>query len=214
MTEMAIANARVSPFPSAEDRDRERQMKREAVMRTAASMFCERGYTATQMGDVAKELGVTKPTIYYYFKNKEDVLVACFEAGFEMIQATLNQEGESDKNGADRLRDVLIAYGEILTQDYGKCTARISTADLTEESRERVRIEKRRFDDQVRTLIVDAVADGSLPPCDVKIATFTILSSLNGIGRWYQSDGKLTPSATARAVVDQLFRGIGWPEKN
>lgn len=207
----SIMTARASPFPSAEDKDRERQMKREAVMRTAASMFCERGYTATQMSDVASELGVTKPTIYYYFKNKEDVLVACFEAGFEMIQSTLNREGEAAKTGAERLHDVLVAYSEILTQDYGKCTARISTADLSEESRERVSQQKRRFDDQVRSLFRDAVEDGSIPPCDIKIATFTVLSSLNGIGRWYKPDGDLSPEQVAQAVVDQLFKGIGWP---
>ena len=71
-----------TPFQSQVDRGRERQLKRDAVLRTAASLFCSRGYSATQMSDVAKTfLGVTKPTIYYYFENKEDVLVACFEVG-------------------------------------------------------------------------------------------------------------------------------------
>lgn len=204
---MSIAAARKpSPFASAEDRERERKEKRAAVLTTAASMFCRRGYTATQMADVAAELGVTKPTIYYYFRNKEDVLVACFEVGFEQIQATL-REAEG-RNGRERLRRVLIAYAELMGEDFGKCTVQIPVTDLSEESRKRVNRQKRRFDDQVRALVREAVEDGSIGPCDPKLATFTILGSLNAIGLWHKPEGAMSPTEIAEAVVEQLFRGL------
>jgi AcrR family transcriptional regulator len=199
---------RTSPFLTPEDKERERQSKRDAVLQTAASLFCVQGYNATQMGDVAEQLGVTKPTIYYYFKNKEDVLVACFEVGFELIESTLRDEGNRARNGAERLRNVLHAYAEIMTQDFGKCTIRISTTDMSKQSRERIDQHRRKFDSRIRSLVKAAVEDGSMPPCDPKIATFTILGSLNWIGQWHKESGNLQPADLAKAIVGQLFLGF------
>ncbi len=199
---------RVSPFLSAEDKERERAQKKEAVLREAARLFCEQGYSETQMSDVASQLGVSKPTIYYYFKNKEDVLVECFEVGFNLIEAALRKVDKTAKNGADRLRNVLLAYAELMTQDFGKCTVRVSTAGLSEEGRARVDIHRRRFDSRIRDLVADAVKDGSIGKCDPKIATFTILGSLNWIGRWHSAEGPLKPAQLARVIVDQAFAGL------
>lgn len=212
--ETASPPARTSPFLSSDDRDRERQLKREAVLRAAASLFCQRGYNATQMSDVAKQLGVTKPTIYYYFKNKEDVLVACFEVGFELIESTLRDGNIRHKKAADRLREVMRAYAEIMTQDFGKCTVRIPTNDLSESSRKRINLNRRKFDSRIRSLVMEAIEDGSIPPCDPKIAAFTMLGSVNWIAQWHKPDGNLTPAEVAEAVVAQVFTGLGQRRTN
>jgi len=201
------AQSRKSVFPSPEEREQERRRKRMAVLETAASMFCSRGYTATQMGDVATELGVTKPTIYHYFKSKDDVLNACFDEGFRLLEQSLKEE-ESHRTGAQRLHAVLTAYAGCMTQDFGKCTVLVRAGDLDEPGRTRIAAQLRRFDDRIRSLVAAAVEDGSIPPCDPKIATFTILGSLNWIARWHKSDGGLAPDAIARAITDQLFAGI------
>jgi AcrR family transcriptional regulator len=197
---------RTSPFLTPEDKERERQSKRDAVLQTAASLFCVQGYNATQMGDVAEQLGVTKPTIYYYFKNKEDVLVACFEVGFELIESTLRNEGNRARNGAERLRNVLYAYAEIMTQDFGKCTIRIPTTDISKQSRERIDQHRRNFDSRIRSLVKAAIEDGSMPPCDPKIATFTILGSLNWIGQWHKESGDLQPGILPGQLLGSYFR--------
>jgi Tetracyclin repressor-like, C-terminal domain len=67
---------------------------------------------------------------------------------------------------------------------------------------------RRKFDQHIRSLIAAVVADGSIAPCDPKIATFTVLGSLNWISQWYKSDGELSADQVATAVVDQLFRGF------
>lgn len=201
------AQSRKTAFPSPQEREQERRRKRLAVLETAASMFCSRGYTATQMGDVAAELGVTKPTIYHYFKNKDDVLNACFDEGFHLLEQSLKEEG-SHRTGAQRLRAVLIAYAKCMTEDFGKCTVLVPTSDLDEPGRTRIAAQLRRFDTRIRSLVAAAVEDGSIRPCDPKIATFTILGSLNWIARWYKPDGDLGPDEIAEAVTGQLFAGI------
>src|SRR5579859_3879239 len=75
-----------SPWPSPAQRQRDRALKREAVLRTAARLFNEQGFHATSLDDVARGLNVTKPTIYHYFRSKDDVLFECCRLGLEMIE--------------------------------------------------------------------------------------------------------------------------------
>src|SRR5215472_6749924 len=68
-------------------RRRDREVKREAVIRTAARAFNRKGYLNTSLNDIATALEVTKPTVYYYVTNKEHLLFQCFLAGVEPIRA-------------------------------------------------------------------------------------------------------------------------------
>src|SRR6516165_10289619 len=63
-----------SPWPRPRARARDRGVKREAVIRAAARAFNARGYHNTAIDDIAAALNVTKPTVYYYVANKEQLL--------------------------------------------------------------------------------------------------------------------------------------------
>ena len=72
-------------------------MKRDAVIRAAARAFNEQGFHNTSLDDIAAALEVTKPTIYYYVTNKEQLLFECFVAGLEPIRAALREREESQR---------------------------------------------------------------------------------------------------------------------
>lgn len=57
-------------------RDIERQVKQEEIEAAATRLFVERGYDATSMAQVAEQAGVAPNTLYWYYKNKDDMLVA------------------------------------------------------------------------------------------------------------------------------------------
>jgi AcrR family transcriptional regulator len=56
----------------------ERQTRRDQILDVAARLF-QKGYRATSLDDVANEIGVTRPALYYYFNAKEDILAAIYE---------------------------------------------------------------------------------------------------------------------------------------
>src|ERR1700749_2472714 len=60
-----------------QSRDDQFAAKRAALIRKAARAFSARGFYNTSLDDIAEELGVTKPALYYYVKNKEEILFAC-----------------------------------------------------------------------------------------------------------------------------------------
>jgi AcrR family transcriptional regulator len=64
----------VSPWRASRERAREREIKREAVIRAAVHAFNRKGYHNTSLDDIAAALDVTKPTVYYYVTSKEQLL--------------------------------------------------------------------------------------------------------------------------------------------
>src|SRR5215813_6596331 len=76
-----------SPWRASRERQHDREVKREAVIRAAAHAFNLKGYHNTSLDDIAAALEVTKPTVYYYVTNKEQLLFECFVAGVEQIRA-------------------------------------------------------------------------------------------------------------------------------
>ncbi|MET0364350.1 MAG: TetR/AcrR family transcriptional regulator, partial [Sphingobium sp.] len=99
-----------SPFRNKAERERERADKREAVLLAAVRMFNARGYHATSLDDVAASLGVSKPTIYHYLGNKEQVLVECVNRGLSMLREAADVASDGPGSGHDRLRDFLVRY--------------------------------------------------------------------------------------------------------
>src|SRR5262249_61428077 len=71
----AKSAATPSPWRGSRERLRDRELKRDAVIRAAAREFNRKGYHNTSLDDIAARLQVTKPTVYYYVTSKEQLLL-------------------------------------------------------------------------------------------------------------------------------------------
>lgn len=197
-----------SPFRTQAERAVEREQKREAVLRAAVRMFNSQGFHATSLDDVAASLGVSKPTIYHYLGNKDQVLLECVTRGVAQLRAAADAARAVPGTGFDRLRDFLTRYAEIIMDDFGRCVIRTADEQLTNESSARFRALKREIDKAMQALIADGVADGSVGPTDVKLTSFTLAGALNWPARWHRHNGRLTPEEVASTMVDILMRGL------
>src|SRR5574343_1008041 len=91
-----------SPFHPA-GREAQRALKREAVLRTAAQLFNEKGYAASTLDEVAERLGVSKPTVYYYVESKDGILFECVKTGLEMLQRAVREVDAAGGHALDKL---------------------------------------------------------------------------------------------------------------
>src|SRR5664279_64658 len=96
-----------APAPPSHDkafasRRRDPETKREAVLQTAAQLFLEKSYGRTSLNDVAERLNITKPALYHYFRNKEEILIECYRLGTGLIDATLNEIADHCGNGLQK----------------------------------------------------------------------------------------------------------------
>ena len=208
MSTNAPAKADIALWPTADERARERAAKRDAVLRVAVRLFNEKGFRATSLDDVAGVLNVTKPTIYHYFANKDEVLFACVQLGLDHIREAVAAAVTRPGTGRDRLEALLLAYAEMMTQDFGICVIRTSERELSAESAKRFRVLKRDIDSIIRSVIADGVADGSLAVKDVRLCAFAFAGALNGLSQWFDPAGPDDAAAVARGMVGQLMAGV------
>lgn len=198
-----------SPFSTPEQRAEERSAKRQAVLRAAVRMFNERGFHATLLDDVAASLGISKPTIYHYLGNKEQVLLECIALGLEQFHEAIDEaRALPDSSGLDRLRHFLRAYARINMDDFGRCVIRTGPEPLSDEGARNFRDRKRSIDTALRGFIEEGLADGSIAPADPKILAFTLAGALNWPARWHVPGGELSVDAIAEQMVDILTGGL------
>ena len=197
-----------SPWREARDRVQERELKREAVLRTAAQVFNEKGFQASTLDEVAARLNVSKPTLYYYVKNKDEILFECVHIGLTMLQQAIAKVASSGGNAVDKLVAAMRQYAEIVTMDFGMCVIRVGEDPLPAASRVKLRRMKAALDHEFRELIRQGIAEGSIAPCDPKLAAFAIAGALSWIGRWYRPDGAMQPEQIGDEIIQLLARGL------
>ena len=177
-------------------------------MRTAARAFAEHGFHNTSLDDIAKALDVTKPTIYYYVTNKEQLLFQCFVTGLEPIRTALRAVKTAQEPGSERLNTVLREYALAVASDFGWCMVIAEHQDLSASMSGHIRSLKVEIDQGIRRLLREGVKDGSIQPCDVKMTAFALAGALNWIAHWYRANQGMTAAQIADAFVTIFEEGL------
>jgi AcrR family transcriptional regulator len=197
------------PWKAFQARQRNQDIKRDAVLQTAAHMFLEQGYRRTSMSELAKRLQITKPALYYYFHNKEQILVECYRAGITLIETLLDKALVSRGTGLTKIKAYIEAYARsVLLYDFGRCVTMLDENELSVETRKEVRALKRRIDASIRAYIEEGIADKSIAPCDAKLASFAMSGAINWIGNWYKPSGPLSAIEIAGHFTHLFTEGL------
>ena len=167
-----------------QSRDEQRQIKRMAVLRAAAKLFNEQGYDRTSIDDIAALLKVSKRTLYYYIKSKEEILFECNRFGLEFMTDAMEASQSPDLPVLERIESFLRTYMGLLATDFGACLVLSKDDILSEDSRDFLRRERKNLDVIVRGLIEEGIADGSIAPCNVTMTTAAIFGAFNWVPYW------------------------------
>jgi AcrR family transcriptional regulator len=197
-----------SPWRARRDRQQDRAIKRDAVIRAAARAFNEKGYHNTSLDDIAAALEVTKPTVYYYVSNKEQLLFECFLAGVEQIRAAFREVKQLDVSARERLNAVLRHYAQAVASEFGWCMVRTEDLDLSPSMSAHIKSLKSEVDQGIRRLLRDGMQDGSIHPCDPKMTAFALAGALNWIAHWFRENQSMTGAQIADAFVLIFENGL------
>jgi len=198
-----------SPWQTRHDRDSHRSAKREAVLLAAARLFAERGYQGTSLDDIARRLRVSKPTLYHYVQNKDELLFACLQRGQQTLLDGLEAVVRQGANGRDGLRAALQRHAAEVTGDFGLCVARVAEDNLSEPRRPPVQALKRQTDAAWRGLIAQGMAQGLIDDGDADVVVRSVVGALGGLARWYRP-GEHSPGSLRDAThhcIEMLLRG-------
>lgn len=189
-------------------RNEQFSLKRVALLREAARAFSARGYHDTSLDDVAKTLGVTKPALYYYVKNKQEILFECHMLSQDLGEQALAFAQETGRSGREKIVLLARRYIELITGEIGSFAV-LSEFDALEAENKTI-IARRRdgFDRRFRKLIVEGIGDGSIRDVDPKLTVFFFMGAINWMTRWFRPDGPIAGEEIARHFADLLDESI------
>jgi len=188
-------------FPTKED---VHGIKRQEVLREAAASFNFKGYHATSLNEIAASLGVTKAALYHYFPNKNSLLAACFEQAMDVAFASLERGRKEGKNGRDRLVLTISGYVSQLIDELNCCVVLMEEQALEPGDRAKLVRQRDKFERALRALVKEGIEDGSVVPCDPKLAIFVVLGAMNWVPKWFRPSGAWKPEQLTVAL-SQIF---------
>jgi len=190
------------------NRDDPREQKRMAVLSTGARLFNEHGFDRTSLDDIASELNVSKRTLYYYVKNKDDILFECSRLALEFVEEAMADSQNNDLPPLDRIAMIMRSYMDLLSNEFGACLALSKDNVLSEESRKILRNGRRKLDHAVRELIDKGIKDGTIAPCEPKLAAAAIFGAFNWVPHWQTKGNRETYSEIANSFLSIFLDGL------
>ncbi len=179
------------------------------VLRRAIDVFNRQGYEATSMGDLARELGLTKSAIYHHVPSKEALLAAALDEALDELTAAIDEESGAEQASAyERLRTSVRRSVEILVEHLPAVTLLLrvrgnSEVELAALNRRRV------IDDKLASLVQAAVDEASLrPDIPPELLSRLLFGMVNSLVEWYRPDGPVTVEELSTAIVDLAFDGL------
>ena len=184
------------------------QDRRDEIVRSAAAVLRRGRDGALRMEEVAKHVGLVKGNLYYYFKDRQELIFHCHMRCTEMSLQALEEIAPRGGSAEERLREFLRRHIEIIiASDYGGALL-ADIGELTPAQRRRYVALRDRVEAGVRKLIEEGVARKQFRPVPVPLAGFAILGSINWMPKWHRPDGALSAREVADTFVDFFIRGL------
>ena len=181
------------------------------MLRRAIELFNRQGYDATSIGDLARELGLTKSAIYHHVPSKEALLAAALDEALDGLAAAIDAAANEavGTSAYDRLRTAVRQSVEILGDHLPAVTLLLRVRGNSEV--ELAALKRRRvIDDKLAGLVQAAVDEGSLradiPP---ELISRLLFGMVNSLVEWYRPDGPVAVQEISTAIVDLAFDGLG-----
>ncbi len=181
------------------------------VLREAVALFNTQGYDATSMGDLARELGLTKSAIYHHVPSKEHLLALALDAALgELTDAVEAATGPAhDETSAyERLRALVARSVEVLVAHQPEVTLLLRVRGNSPVELEA--LERRRWiDARLADLVRSAVEEGSLrDDVEPTLVSRLLFGMVNSLVEWHRPGGDVDADVLARAVTTLAFDGL------
>ncbi|NOR37774.1 MAG: TetR family transcriptional regulator [Woeseiaceae bacterium] len=181
--------------------------QRDRVLKAAAHCFNRKGYSGASLKDVANMLGLTDPALYYYVKNKEELVYLCYvraaDVGREAMQRAVAEGG----TGLEQARRYLRFHIEIMVGERGPIAIMSEIPSLKPEHRDEVLELSRQHSKNFEDILEAGIADGSIEACDVRMTGNAIMGSINWIPKWFHG-GEAAADNVIAGFPDVLTRGL------
>ena len=179
--------------------EREQQM-----LDTARALFAARGYADVTMDEVAAAVGVTKPLLYNYFGNKEQLFLACMKPAGDALLTHVVGAVQSAADAPEALRSGIHAFFAFLDSDREAWRV-LYDESLPGSGEIAARVGEYRA--RLAALVTAALQEHTESPAVEPLAV-AILGAAEALGRWWLTSTELSAERTAELLIRTIEPGL------
>lgn len=184
--------------------------RRAEIHETFIRHVAERGYEATNLGDIAQELGMSKGTIVHHFGTKAQMLRELEENYMTRQLAAVGLMWEELGKPAERIAAVIHASAllQVVARDATVATQREVVQLAGDPEMQQVRKLRREMQDTVVAEIRRGIDTGTFRPIDPELAALQMFGSLQWMWAWFRPGGHWRPEEVGSSFVDIVLGGL------
>lgn len=187
------------------------ERKRIEILRAAAAVFRRRGYHGASVDQIARALKMAPGNLYYYFRNKEEILYVCHDYSLGLILKELKDVEASHLPPDRQIHRLIVAFVHLFIDVLHGTAWTLEVEALSAPLRKKVVARRDRIDKGFRTILSKGMRSGHFAERDTRLTSFVIFGAINWIPRWYDPAGTATSHEIAQAFADYLVAGLQHP---
>jgi len=189
--------------------------QKEQILNAAARLFIEKGYGGASMQEIAEALGMTRTAVYYYFKNKDEILAALVEE--VTLQARRLSSRVAAEAGADpkeRLRALVHQHAMLILSHHNEFRVIDRTEQQLPDRAFRANEDAKRAVLNNFTAAIEAgVQAGLFRVVDAKVAAFTMIGMCSWPAFRYKPDGAQSEVEIADTIAELAVQSVVRPAR-
>jgi len=184
------------------------ETRKEEIVRVAAKLFKEKGYSAVTMRDLATAMGIKAASLYNHINSKQDILNAIiislaeeFTEGMKLIQSSQN-------TCIDKLKTIIELHVKISSQNiYGMASLNNDWMHLEEklDYYQKLRVD---YEDDFKAILKEGIVSGEILDNKPDVMMFSILTTLRSLYIWIPKKEELNLEELSNTLYQILIKGI------
>jgi AcrR family transcriptional regulator len=180
--------------------------RRSEILEGALVAMRDQGLRRAGMRDIARAAGLSTGNLYYYFRNKEELVYACQDRALDQLLEVL-ESAKDRPDAAERLGALVEGHLHVVMS--GGATLHLDLDDLPKPLFKKIVQKRDKYERGVRDLIAAGQRQGMVRAGEPKLQAFALLGALNWVARWYRP-GDGDPDQIRYSFREQLLRGLLW----
>ncbi|MDP9429499.1 MAG: TetR/AcrR family transcriptional regulator [Actinomycetota bacterium] len=181
----------------------------QAFIAAATTLFAEKGFNGTSIGDLANQLGLTTASLYYHVSGKQELLLRVLEDGMSNFLNRLEEVVQEAVEPREKIRLAVENHLQfVLTNKQEVAVFLRERRFLESPLRESYDARVNRYDHLFTEVIREGMAAGTVPPGDPTLLRLAILGMINWIVEWYDPRGRLSIAEIKAEMTDLIMERI------
>jgi AcrR family transcriptional regulator len=162
--------------------------------------------------DVAEACDIRKPTLYHYFKSKDELLYAIHDEFIDLLIARERERAKLGLSASQALLEVIGDFIDLLATHRGHVRVFLEHyRELSEEPKVAIKRKRDLYESSVRAIFEAGAAAGELRAIDPRMCMLAFAGMCNWAYYWYDPEGPLSARQVALTFWDLFVHGLQEP---